>query len=81
MNNKLALQTLICRLILDIAPEVDIESLDPNEELREELDLDSIDFMKLLEAVSLETSITISESDYDQVQSLQSMVSYIENRT
>jgi acyl carrier protein len=81
MNKKLALQERICHLILDIAPEADIESLDPNEELREELDLDSIDFMKLLEAVSLETSITISESDYDQVQSLQSMVSYIENRT
>nr|WP_297348359.1 phosphopantetheine-binding protein [uncultured Glaciecola sp.] len=81
MNKKLALKTLICRLILDIAPEVDIESLDPNEDLREELDLDSIDFMKLLEAVSLETSITISESDYDKVQSLQSMVNYIENRT
>ena len=81
MNKKLALKTLICRLILDIAPEVNIQSLDPNEDLREELDLDSIDFMKLLEAVSLETSITISESDYDQVQSLQSMVSYIENRT
>jgi acyl carrier protein len=81
MNKKLALQTLICRLILDIAPEVDIESLDPSEDLREELDLDSIDFMKLLEAVSLETSITISESDYDKVQSLQSMVNYIETRT
>ncbi|MFT6085015.1 MAG: acyl carrier protein [Glaciecola sp.] len=81
MNKKLALQTLICRLILDIAPEVNIQSLDPNEDLREELDLDSIDFMKLLEAVSLETSITISESDYDKVQSLQSMVNYIETRT
>ena len=81
MNKKLALQTLICRIILDIAPEVNIQSLDPNEDLREELDLDSIDFMKLLEAVSLETSITISESDYDKVQSLQSMVNYIENRT
>jgi acyl carrier protein len=81
MNKKLALQTLICRIILDIAPEVNIQSLDPNEDLREELDLDSIDFMKLLEAVSLETSITISESDYDKVQSLQSMVNYIETRT
>lgn len=80
MNNKQTLKAVITRLILDIAPEADIESLDPREDLREELDLDSIDFMKLLEALTLETGITISESDYDQVNTLESMIAYIESK-
>ncbi len=80
MNNKQTLKAVITRLILDIAPEADIESLDPREDLREELDLDSIDFMKLLEALALETGITISESDYDQVNTLESMIAYIESK-
>lgn len=80
MNNKQTLKAVITRLILEIAPEADIESLDPNEDLREELDLDSIDFMKLLEALTVETGITISESDYDQVNTLQSMIAFIESK-
>lgn len=80
MNDKQTLKAVIGRLILEIAPEADIESLDPNEDFREELDLDSIDFMNLLEAVNLETGVTISESDYDQVNTLQSMIEYIESK-
>lgn len=80
MNNKHRLKTLISRIILDIAPEADIESLDPNEDLREELDLDSIDFMRLLESLILETGIVISESDYEKVNTLQSMIEYIESK-
>lgn len=80
MNNKHRLKTLISRIILDIAPEADIESLDPNEDLREELDLDSIDFMRLLESLTLETGIVISESDYEKVNTLQSMIEYIESK-
>jgi len=80
LNTKQALQAVICRIILDIAPDANIESLDPDEDFREELDLDSIDFMKLLEAISLETGITISESDYDKVRSVYSMVDYIASK-
>lgn len=80
MNNKHRLKTLISRIILDIAPEADIESLDPNEDIKEELDLDSIDFMRLLESLTLETGIVISESDYEKVNTLQSMIEYIESK-
>lgn len=80
MNNKHRLKTLISRIVLDIAPEADIESLDPNEDIKEELDLDSIDFMRLLESLTLETGIVISESDYEKVNTLQSMIEYIESK-
>ena|GEM_PF-7045845 len=55
-------------------------SVGPAEVLREELDLDSIDFINLLEAVTLETGAAISENDYAQVNTLQSMISFLESK-
>ena len=34
-----------------MAPEVDLEALEPEAELRDELDLDSMDFLSFLEAL------------------------------
>ena len=77
MRNLASIKESICRLIGDIAPEVDIEALDPNEDIRDELDLDSMDFMRLLEGIDKELSVNIPESDYQRVNTLQSMAEYI----
>jgi acyl carrier protein len=75
-DNK-SLKDLVCNLILDIAPEADMQSLDPNEELRDELDLDSMDFMNLLDAIAKETGVNVPESAYVKVNTLQSLTEYI----
>ncbi|PKG99528.1 acyl carrier protein [Paraglaciecola sp. MB-3u-78] len=80
MKNLHSLKDLVCKLILDIAPEADMQSLDPNEELREELDLDSMDFMNLLDSIAKETGVNVPESDYAKVNSLQSLTEYIATR-
>ena len=80
MNTQQSLKDLVCKLILDIAPEADVQSLDPNEELRDELDLDSMDFMNLLGLIVKETGVNVPENDYAKVNSLQSLVEYIATR-
>jgi acyl carrier protein len=80
MNNHQSLKDLVCKLILNIAPEADVQHLDPNEELREELDLDSMDFMNLLDLIVKETGVNVPESDYAKVNSLQSLSEYIDSR-
>ena len=77
MSNATPLKDTICTLILDIAPEVDMSELDPNEDMRDELDLDSMDFMRLLESIEKNMGVSIPESDYKQVHTLQSMTHYI----
>lgn len=77
MKDLHSLKDLVCKLISDIAPEADMQSLDPNEELREELDLDSMDFMNLLDAIAKETGVNVPESDYAKVNTLQSLTEYI----
>ncbi|MFB1033797.1 MAG: acyl carrier protein [Sinobacterium sp.] len=80
MNTQQSLKDLVCKLILDIAPEADVQSLDPNEELRDELDLDSMDFMNLLGLIVKETGVNVPENDYAKVNSLQSLIEYIATR-
>jgi acyl carrier protein len=80
MNNHQSLKDLVCKLILDIAPEADVQGLDPNEEFREELDLDSMDFMTLLDSIEKETGVNVPEKDYVKVNSLQSLTEYIANK-
>ena len=80
MNNSQTLKELIIKLILNIAPEAEMHNLDPSEDLREELDLDSMDFLNLLDSIAKETGVNVPESDYSRVNSLQSLTAYIEER-
>ena len=57
-----------------------MHNLDPSEDLREELDLDSMDFLNLLDSIAKETGVNVPESDYSRVNSLQSLTAYIEER-
>jgi acyl carrier protein len=76
--NQRQLGESVSRLILDIAPEADLEQLSPDEDMREELDLDSIDFIRLLEAIDAEFRVNIPESDYTRVNTLQKLLDYID---
>jgi acyl carrier protein len=80
MSNIESIKASLCKLIEDIAPEVDLESLNQQEDMRDELDLDSMDFMRLLEAIDKELSVNIQERDYHRVSTLQSMAEYIASR-
>lgn len=71
------IKTSLYRLILDIAPEADIDSLDPRADMRDELDLDSMDFLRLLTSIDNKMQVNIPESDYGQVNSLQALTEYI----
>lgn len=75
--NPQALKESVCHLILNIAPEVDMNALDPNINMREELDLDSIDFIRLLTSIEQKLGVNIPEGDYTQVETLQKMLDYI----
>ncbi|HEY4981020.1 MAG TPA: acyl carrier protein, partial [Pseudolabrys sp.] len=48
----------------NIAPEVDMASVDPAADLREALDIDSMDFLNFVTAIHHRLSIDIPEIDY-----------------
>lgn len=63
-----------------IAPEADAMSLDPAADLREELDIDSMDFLNLVTALSERLAIDLPETDYPKLASFGGAVDYLAQR-
>ena len=64
----------------NIAPEVDMASVDPAADLREALDIDSMDFLNFITAIDHRLGIAIPEIDYPKLVTLKGAVAYIAAR-
>ena len=60
-----------------IAPEVDPASIDPIRSLRDELDLDSMDFLNFVQSLHRRLGVDIPEADYPRLLSLDGAVAYL----
>lgn len=60
-----------------VAPEADLADVAPAERLREALDIDSLDFLALVEQLHLLTGVEIAESDYTAVETVDEMCGYL----
>lgn len=63
--------------LLAIAPEADLGAVDPGHSLREQLDLDSFDFLNLLIALQERLGVAVPEADYGRVDALDALVAYL----
>jgi len=70
----------VLRMLGEIAPEADLGEIEPDVDFREQLDLDSMDFLNFVIAVDEELGIGIPESDYPRVATLESFVAYLAER-
>lgn len=70
-------RALLARLLYGIAPEVDFDTIDPAAPLQEEAELDSMDFLNLVNALHDETGIEIPERDYPRVATIDGFVDYV----
>jgi acyl carrier protein len=74
------LKALILRELGNIAPETDLDQIDPSSSLREQVDLDSMDMLNLLIAIHTATGIDIPEADYAKMASIDDAVTYLRAR-
>jgi acyl carrier protein len=61
----------------NIAPEADIASVDPAADLREAIDIDSMDFLNFVIAIHRRLGIDIPEIDYPKLVTLNGAFAYI----
>lgn len=73
-------KTLIAEIFGRFAPEVDFAAIDPAADLREQLDIDSLDFLNALVAIHERTGVDVPESDYAQVATLDAAAAYLARR-
>ena len=62
----------------NIAPEADIASVDPVADLREAIDIDSMDFLNFVIAIHHRLGVDIPEIDYPKLVTLAGTVAYLE---
>lgn len=71
------IQAVLIEEIGNIAPEADLAALDPESDLREALDIDSIGFLNLLIALGARLGIQVPEKDYAKLASLRLAIEYL----
>jgi acyl carrier protein len=74
---KDAAQRVIARVLSRIAPEADLATLDPSADLRENLDLDSMDFLNFVVGLHKETGVEVPERDYPALATLAGCIDYL----
>lgn len=70
-------QQIVIDIINEIAPDEDTSNLDPAASLRDQMDLDSMDFLDIVMELRKQHSIEVPEADYPQLASLASCGSYL----
>jgi acyl carrier protein len=65
-------------ILQDIAPDQDLSELDDEQPFREQLELDSMDFLDIVMELRKRHRIQVPEGDYQQLASMESTVTYLE---
>jgi acyl carrier protein len=60
-----------------VAPDADTQSLAPDADLRDTLELDSLDFLRVVELLSERTGRRIEEDDYPQLATMASAIKFL----
>lgn len=68
---------IVIDIISDIAPDEDVTTLDDKKSLREQLDLDSMDFLDIVMELRKRHKIEVPQEDYPKLASLESCVAYL----
>jgi acyl carrier protein len=67
-------------ILSDIAPDEDLSGLKDNVPFRDQLELDSMDFLDIVMELRKRYRIQIPEEDYPELASMESTVKYLEPR-
>jgi acyl carrier protein len=74
------LRAVVLRALAKVAPEAELDRLAAETPLRDELDLDSMDFLAFVTAIHEELGIDIPEREYPRMTTLGSAVAHLSQR-
>jgi acyl carrier protein len=78
--NRNEIREAVLRDLHRIAPEADLATLDPDADLRDALDIDSMDFLNFMVALDRDVHVGVPESDYERVTTLRRCLDYLAAR-
>jgi acyl carrier protein len=68
---------VVIRALTEVAPDIDPGAIEPDADLAEQLDIDSMDFLNVIVAIHDQTGIEIPERDYGKLSTLDDAVAYL----
>jgi acyl carrier protein len=71
------IRTRVLQALSSVAPEADAASLRSNVSLRDQLDIDSMDFLNFVIALHKDLKVNIAEADYPKLLTLDGCVAYL----
>ncbi len=75
--DKQEVRQVVLDIIADVALDEDVSNLKDDVALRDQLDLDSMDFLDIVMELKKRHQIEVPQEDYPQLASMQSCVEYL----
>ena len=75
--DKEKVKQIVLDIIAEIAPDEDLTDVKPEVRLRDQLDLDSMDFLDIVMELRKQHGIEVPEAEYRQLESLDSSAEYL----
>ena len=76
MNDQ-DIKTTLLKLLQKIAPEIEPDLLDDDEDIRETYGIDSFDFLQFIVGLDDAYGIETPEEDYGKISTLRALIDYI----
>ena len=78
--NEAEIRTSVIEVLLTIAPEVEADELMAGQALRDQVDLDSMDWLHVIVGLHERFGVDIPETDYARLVTLDDIVAYLAAR-
>ena len=74
------IKNIVRQALGNIAPEVDFDFIDPAKDLRDQIDLDSVDFLNLVIGLHNVLGVDIPDIDLPKLATLNGCIAYLASR-
>lgn len=74
------IRQIVRQALSNVAPEVDLNAIDPAKNLRDQIDIDSVDFLNFVIGLHKELGIEIPDADLPKLATLNGCVAYLQSR-
>ena len=71
------IRQIVQQALSNVAPEVDVNAIDPAKDMRDQIDIDSVDFLNFVIGLHKELGIEIPDSDVSKLVTLDGCVGYL----
>ena len=78
--SKEQIRETVLRVLHQVAPNIDKQAINPDISFHDQLELDSIDFLRLMMGLEKELNVTIFDFDYPKLSTLKGCEHYLSER-